>query len=99
MAKAENKKSAVPSNPMLIDWPRDVHGATSELKAAIIKACGQMNAQPDKLANVLEVLEIGFGHATARFESQVEENKRTAEWKASLEEDRAKVSYVKGYQP
>lgn len=98
MAKAETKKG-VPSNPALIDWPGDVHGVTSELKAAIVKTAGSMNAQPDKLALVLKVLELGFGHVQARFEAQVEENKRTAEWRASLDEGKKEVSYVKGYQP
>lgn len=97
MAK-EKAKAGVPANPRDIEWPRDTLGVSADLKKAITLAAGKMNGQPDKLAILLKVLEIGFAHVQARYESQTEENKRAAEWREQAAAEAEQRNQPKGYR-
>lgn len=97
MAK-DKAKSDVPANPRDIEWPRDTLGVSADLKKAIILAAGKMNGQRDKLAVLLKVLEIGFAHVQARYESQADENKRTAEWREQAAAEAEQRNQPRGYR-
>ena len=86
------------ANPALIEWPTDLDGVTSLLKHAVTTTAGNMNGREDKRDIILKVLAVASEHVLARFDAQVEENARTAEWRAQQEAERAATTYVKGYQ-
>lgn len=89
--------SKVPANPVMIEWPADTYGATSDLKTALLKAASGMNGQQDKYEVIMGVLEIGIAHVRARFKAQIEDNKQSEAWRAAQEAERLRDSF-KGYQ-
>lgn len=89
----------VSSNPAAIEWPTDIHQATSALKAGILEAGGRVNGQADKLEAVLAVMSIGMKHIRARFDEQVLSNAASAKWHADKEDARRKLTNQTGWSP
>jgi hypothetical protein len=96
-----NSKGSKPvsANPAALEWPTDIHQATSALKKAIIETGARVNGQPDKLEAVLAVMSIGMKHIRARFDEQVKTNKESADWRAKKEAERQALTIHKGWSP
>ena len=58
----------VTANPAKVEFPRDIWGATTELRKAGLKCAGKINHDPNKLTVYLQTLAILAGHAQARHE-------------------------------
>ena len=65
---------------------------------AITSAAGKVNGQPDKLAVILKVLEIGFEHTQSRYASQRDEQDKARVWRAEQEAAAEQLSQPKGYR-
>lgn len=59
-------QKAIPANPAKVEFPRDIWGATTELRRAGLKCAGKINHDPNKLAVYLQTLATLAGHAQAR---------------------------------
>lgn len=97
MAKTQDE--AVSSNPLLVKWPTDLDGITSELKAGILTAAGKLNGRQDKLDILLATMKVGVAHVMARVDAQRAENAQSAKWRQEQEAARAQLSPTKGWQP
>lgn len=96
---AKPKDDTVPSNPLLVQWPTDLDGITSDLKAGILSAAGRLNGRQEKLDIFLATVKVGVAHVMARFDAQIAENAESVRWRKQQEEARAKLSPTKGWQP
>ena len=53
-------------NPALIEWPRDEHGITSELKRAFVQAAMKCKGNPDKERILIGTIMVGLAHTRKR---------------------------------
>ncbi len=61
------KKVTVSANPIDIDWPSDKYLMTHALRNEIKRVAARLHGDKEKLALVLATLEVGAGHAKARY--------------------------------
>lgn len=57
----------VPANPAKVEFPRDIWGATTELRKAGLKCAGKITHDEQKLTTYLQTLGILAQHAQARY--------------------------------
>ncbi len=60
--------ASVTANPALIDWPSDIWGMTSTLRAAFIMAARAVRGNDEKMKLFMDTVRIGAQHAVARFD-------------------------------
>lgn len=58
----------VPSNPAMVEFPRDVWGFTTELRKALLKAAGSVRGNSDKHDVLMQTIRVGAQHAFARLD-------------------------------
>lgn len=56
------------ANPALIEWPSDVWGMTTALRAALISAARSVRGNDEKMALFMATIKVGVQHSMARFE-------------------------------
>lgn len=66
-----NKVDKVGTNALRIPWPSDPYGLLSALKRGGVAAAKRVNGDREKLAKLLETLELIEAHAKARFKKDV----------------------------
>lgn len=77
MQKSRNKVTVdknSKANSSQLDFPTDIGGVTTKLRAALINAGTRVGKDPKKLALIKETLKLGLEHIEARYE----ENKENA---------------------
>lgn len=97
-------KQEVPSNPLAVEWPQDPAGITSMLRKEGTRAAGRVNGKKDKLALLIQTLDVLKDHAVARYKAQKQIEKqadKAAQSRAAREAERAekfRLAQVARYQ-